>query len=827
MHKLITTIFLLFGLASFAQIKGKITSTNGESIPFVSITIENTYTGTTANEAGQYDLPFKTTGKYTVIFQSIGYKTKKIPVNIASFPHVLDVVLEDESYEMKELTISKGEDPAYAIIRQAIAHKKENSEKTGRFEADFYSKGIFRVKNVPKRIMGMDVRVEANNAGTILDSTGSGIIYLSETVSHITFEQPKNLKEKIIASKISGDNNGFSYNTAQGTFYNFYDDYVDMEDVSMISPLAKGAFAYYRYKFEGNFYDENNNQISKIKVIPRRDKEPVFEGYIYIVDDSWAIYAIDLDIKGYRIRQNILDVLTLQQNFSYNTTNGIWAKNSQTFDIKAGMFGVGFTGKMTHVYSNYVFQDKFEKGTFTKELVSFEKDSNKKDSIYWTGVRPVPLTGEEHTDYVKKDSIAAYHQTDAYKDSIMKGRNKFHVFDVISGYDYRNEANHTYFNYDGILQVPMYNTVQGWNIGTKISFNKSNTEKNRYFSIWSAFNYGLAEDRFRAEGGFSQRFGKLGTFYVSGGNTINQFNPAEPISPLMNSISTLFFKDNYMKLYDKTYAKISQSRWIFNGLTMTGSVEYLKRRPVFNNTDYVFIKNDHDYTSNNPLDPTNNTSAPFEKHELYKVNISGNIRFGQKYITRPDGKIPVTEVNYPGISFMYEKAFSSSIKDYQYDFIAARVSYSETFANKGTFGFNVKAGKFFNADKIAFMDYKHFNGNQTHVGTSEAYLNVFNLLPYYSHSTNDSYLEGHIEHNDKGYLMNKIPLLADLQWNLVVGYHGIATPDNKPYQEFTVGFDNVGFGKFRVLRIDYVRAYQGSGFATDGVIFGLKFLDIL
>ncbi len=820
MHKFITTLFLLCGFVSFSQIKGKITSANGEPIPFVSVTIENTYTGTTANEAGQYDLPFKETGKYTLLFQSIGYKAKKIPVNIASFPHILDVVMEDESYELNEVTITKGEDPAYAIIRNAVANKKKNSEKTGRFEADFYSKGIFRVKNVPKRIMGMKVDVQ----GGQLDSTGSGIIYLSETVSHITFEQPNSLKEKIVASKISGDNNGFSYNTAAGTFYNFYEDYVDMEDVAMISPIAKGCFGYYKYKYEGSFTNENGFEISKIKVIPRRDKEPVFEGYIYIVDDSWALSAVDLDIKGYRIRQNILEVLTLQQNFSYNSTNGIWAKNSQTFDIKAGMFGVGFTGKMTHVYSNYTFHDKFEKGTFTKELVSFEEDSNKKDSIYWTGVRPVPLTGEERTDYVKKDSIAEVRKVS--KDSLNTKRNRFNVFDILSGYSYRAADNKTYFNYDGILQIPKYNTVQGWNLDTRLSFNSSNTDKKRYFSAWTEMNYGIAEDRFRAHGGFSTRIWKLGTYSFSGGNTINQFNPAEPISPLMNTFSSLLFKENYMKLYDKTYAKIGTSHWIFNGLTMAGSVEYNRRRPVFNNTDYVLIKDNKDYTSNNPLEPENYTSAPFEKHELWKANISGTIRFGQKYITRPDGKIPVTEVNYPGISFMYEKAFSSTVKGYEYDFIAARVSYSETFDNKGTFGFNVKAGKFFNADDIAFMDYKHFNGNQTHVGTDEQYLNVFNLLPYYTHSTNDSYLETHIEHNDKGYLMNKIPLLADLQWNLVLGYHSIATPQYKPYHEFTAGFDNIGLGKFRMLRIDYVRAYQG-GFVTDGVIFGLKFLDML
>ena len=95
--------------------------------------------------------------------------------------------------------------------------------------------------------------------------------------------------------------------------------------------------------------------INKIKVIAKRDSEPVFEGYIYIVEDSWAIYAVDLDIKGYRIKQEFVDVMTLKQNFSYNSTNKIWAKNTQSLDIIAGAFGIGFTGKFNYVYSNYEF----------------------------------------------------------------------------------------------------------------------------------------------------------------------------------------------------------------------------------------------------------------------------------------------------------------------------------------------------------------------------------------------------------------------------------------------------------------------------------------
>jgi len=156
----------------------------------------------------------------------------------------------------------------------------------------------------------------------------------------------------------------------------------------------------------------------------------------------------------------------------------------------------------------------------------------------------------------------------------------------------------------------------------------------------------------------------------------------------------------------------------------------------------------------------------------------------------------------------------------------ARVVYDADLGNKGVLGMNLKAGKFIDADNIAVVDYKHFNGNRTHIGQSERYLNNFNLLPYYTASTNDSYFESHFEYDDNGYVINKIPLLNLLKARLVVGGANLAIPERKPYNEFSIGLDDLGFGKFKIFRVDYVRSYR-SGFLEDGGVFGLKFLNIL
>jgi hypothetical protein len=256
------------------------------------------------------------------------------------------------------------------------------------------------------------------------------------------------------------------------------------------------------------------------------------------------------------------------------------------------------------------------------------------------------------------------------------------------------------------------------------------------------------------------------------------------------------------------------------------NVEYSERKPLWNTTDQSITKTNDVYSSNNPLLPFDNVTPAFEKHNLVKTNVLARIKFGQQYWTRPDGKFNLGNEKYPTISLGYEKAFSATDKKYEYDLLSTRITQDLSLGNKGNMKINFKAGKFFNAENISFVDYKHFNGNQTHITGGDGYTNLFNNLPYYTASTNDSYLELHVEHNDKGFLMNKIPLLNKLRSQLVLGFHNLAVPDRNPYQEFSVGLDNLGFGKLRIFRVDYIRSYQ-NGYQGDAVIFGLKILNIV
>jgi len=821
MKKITSFLFLLISIFGFAQIRGTVTDSKGNPMPFVNIYLQNTYTSTTSNEQGKYELNVRTPGKHVVLYQYLGYKTEKKIIEEEKFPQTINVQLIEEDIQLNEVVIDPKVNPAIEIIKNAIANRKSNSEKTAKYKADFYSRGIFRVKNLPKTIMGQKL----DFFDEVIDSTRSGILYLSETVSKITFQKPDKLKEIIVASKVSGNDNGFSFNNAAQANFDFYENNLDF-DVKVISPIADNAFNYYRYKFEGSFADENNKVINKIKVTPKRNSEPAMEGYIYIVDESYAIYAVDLKIGGSQIQNPALNTLTLKQSFSFNNNNRIWAKNTQTLDFEAGMFGINISGNFTYVYSNFEFPEKFEKKTFTAEVLKFEENANKKEDSFWETIRPVPLTNEEATDYLKKDALQTKKKSEKYLDSIDNKRNKFSFSNLISGYSYRNSFKKWSLNYDGPLLSTSFNTVQGWKTQVGLSYLKRDEDKRTYTRIGTRFDYGFSENKLRVTANYSRRFSTTNNAFLSvnGGSSVNQFNGNNPISNLINTVSTLFFKNNFMKLYEKNFVSANFSREITNGLNMSFNAEYAERKPLWNTTDYSVIKSDDLYSSNNPIDPNDFVTAGIDKHNLIKTSLNARIKFGQQYWTRPDGKFNIGNEKTPNIFVSYEKAFAATEKKYEYDLIAARITHSLSLGNKGNLQMNFKGGKFFNADNISFVDYKHFNGNQTHISGGTNYTNTFYNLPYYSASTNDSYFEAHFEHNDSGYIMNKIPLLNKLKSQLVLGFNNLAIPNRNPYQEFSVGLDNLGFGKFRMLRVDYIRSYQ-NGYQGDAVVFGLKFLN--
>ena len=788
-------IIVLFfcSLSLSAQLKGTITDLDNQPIPFVNIYIENSYAGTTSNKQGRYELAVPNPGKYSVVFQFLGYKTQTKTIEIKASPYILDIILLEENISLNEVVISSKVNPADRIIRAAIAARKAQLEKINSYSADFYSKGIIRLKDVPKKFLGQEV----GDLDGVLDSTRSGILYLSETVSKINYEKPDKLSEKIIASKVSGDSNGFSFNNAGDVDFIFYNNTVELNS-EIVSPIADYAFNYYTYKLEGIFYDNGGRLINKIKVIPRRENDRVFSGDVYIVEDQWGLYGLELSVTGSQIQSPAVDVITFKQNTSYDEESDYWILRSQTISFKFGFLGFKGNGSFVANYSNYKLNPNFEKSVFSNEILAFESEANKKDSTYWNTLRPVPLTSEEFKDYIKKDSIQILYKSKTYLDSLDASKNKFKLGNLISGYSYKNSFENKVFSISSPLSGLNFNTVQGYNTNLDINYTKRYDEYKRYLSLENRLNYSFETQKLRGTVGFKYKFNNINDLNIgfSAGIKVQQFNDLEPISSLMNDLSTLLFEENYIKLFENRFIKLNYGQELFNGFRFGTALSFENRRGLFNSTDYTFINSDDkSYTSNNPLEPLNFESTPFENHNILKFKFKGSLRFGQKYLSYPGSKINITNPKYPKLNFSFEKGFGATNSNYNYEHLSIDLSQNFSLENKGDFKYNVLSGTFFGGESLAFMDAKHINGNQTHVSLDDSYLSSFKNVGYYDFSTSENYLEYHLEHDFKGYILGKIPFINKLNYNLILGVHGFTTNNQKTYNEFSVGVNNIGWEK--------------------------------
>lgn len=818
MKNYLTLFCLLTFTYSFSQIKGRITDNKNNPLSFVSIYIDGTVTGTTSNEDGYYELPIKKRGNYTVVFQFLGFKTLKENITITNPFYILNVKLTEERVTLSEVQINSKENPANAIIRKVIANKQKNENKIQKFTADFYSRGLYKIKNAPKKILGQKL----GDLGGGLDSTRSGIIYLSETFSKISHQKPNKFKEHIVASKVSGSDNGVSFNRAQDVNFNLYKNTVEIGN-EIISPIANYAFSYYNYKLTGSFYDKNGQQISKIAVLPKRKNDRVFSGFIYIAEDDWALYGTDIIVTGAQVNLPMIDALHFKQSFNKVKENNAWIVISQTIDFKIGMFGININGRFSSAYSNYNFNPNFTNNTFGKEILSFENNATKKDSLYWKKLRPVPLTTEEVSDYQIKDSIKVIRKSKKYLDSVDTKSNKLSWTFPLSGYSYRDSYNKWSLNIDSPISSINFNSVQGWNSTVGINYFKTLNEKGKWISAGANFNYGFSDKKLRPTAYVSYKWNNITRpiLRFSGGITTRQFNASNPISNIHNTFNSIFFERNYKKIYEKNFANVSYSRELTNGFRFNSSLEYADRKPLVNTTYYSArnIEN-RTYTSNDPRNPLN-YSPSFNQHQIWTLNLGTSINFGTKFLSYPDRKFTVYNNNYPSLYIGYKKTFGSNNSANHSDRLYAQMRQRFSLGNLGNTQYRINSGIFLSKKDIPFMDYAHFNGNKLSVSPGSGNMYHFNLLDYYTHSTNDKYAEFHGEHNFKGFLLGKIPLINKLNFHVVAGAKGLFTGDRKPYTEASIGLDNIGFGKWRFLRVDYVISNGGINQKQKGFVFSL------
>ncbi|SEP38027.1 DUF5686 and carboxypeptidase regulatory-like domain-containing protein [Mucilaginibacter sp. OK283] len=815
--KLSLLLILFFGLSvhvfsqQFSIISGKITDEHNHPIPFASVYVKNTTKGVSANSEGVYSLQLAP-GNYELQFKAVGYTQQIKQINLNQ-NQVINISLKTETYQLKDITIrAGGEDPAYAIIRKAIKKRKTYLNEVKAYTCDIYIKGLQKLLAAPKKFMGFDVQKATTEAG--LDSSRTGIVYLSESESKYSFMQPDLVHEVQVSSKVSGYNRAFSFNRASDMLVNFYQNFESWKRLSnrpLVSPIAENALFYYNYKLIGMTI-ENGETINKIQVTPKRGYDPCFEGYIYILDDSWRIAALQLFITK-KANINYVDTLKISQQF-YPVDARTWMPATIKFEFTGGVFGFKLGGYFISVYKNYNLAPVLNKKDFA-ERINITKGHDK-DSVYWAQERPIPLTDEEKKDYQVKGKLAVKRESKLYLDSLDKANNTFKLSNLLlTGIDTRNRYKKESFHYSSVLNSVLYNTVEGLAINYGVGFTKMiDTVDSRFIAVNARVRYGFGNHLFGGVAGVSVPVKQM-TLSFNAGSDVTDLNNLQPLSAFVNSVYTLFRRENFQKLYQKQFASASLTGRISGGWQASANVEWANRKWLPNTTDYSFFnKNNRQFTSNNPLLPTQDVPL-FPQNQSFKISARTSYDFSNRYETYPFGRRYLPS-KYPTIGINYTKGIGGVLgSDVDYDQLSADISKSDIdLGFYGQTSFFIGAGKFINANKIYFPDYKHFDGDQTHVYKPS--LNRFLLLNYYNFSTANKYLEGHLEHNFSGFITNKIPVLRNLKLQEIINVNYLSTPTLKNYTE-------LGFGMQRgLVRVMYGRSYNTGSNIRNALRVGIS-----
>src|SRR5438477_10056914 len=259
LNKVLPLAFFLFFTitASAGKITGIITDDKGNPLAYASILIKENGRGTTANQDGHYSLELSA-GDYTIVVQYVGFARQEQKVHMENADTHLDFVLKPLQLQLKDVIVSTGgEDPAYAIIRNAIKKREEYRTALDSFTCEAYIKTLIKTRALPRKIFGQKINgADWKQMG--VDSTGKGIIYLSESLTKIAFKKPDKIKLEVISGRESGTSGyGFSF----PTFIDFYSNNIQVLGGQMaprgyVCPIADGALGFYKYHFLGSFFED-------------------------------------------------------------------------------------------------------------------------------------------------------------------------------------------------------------------------------------------------------------------------------------------------------------------------------------------------------------------------------------------------------------------------------------------------------------------------------------------------------------------------------------------------------------------------------------------
>ena len=147
---LLSFLFLLpFETLLAGGVRGVIKGPDGGALPYASIFVKQTGTGVVSDATGAYEISLLP-GQYDIVYQFLGYETVSRLVEVSNSFVEVNIELKVQAIVLDNVTITADkEDPAYTIMRKAIAKSKYHTQQLDRYSAKVYIKGKGQLRDYP------------------------------------------------------------------------------------------------------------------------------------------------------------------------------------------------------------------------------------------------------------------------------------------------------------------------------------------------------------------------------------------------------------------------------------------------------------------------------------------------------------------------------------------------------------------------------------------------------------------------------------------------------------------------------------------------------
>ncbi len=653
----IILLLLFINSILFAQnyeIRGRIVdAVTGAPLSFANVRVTNSTSGTAAAITGEYSLKL-TRGNYKLIASFIGYDSDTIAVNLNNNLQ-LNFALTPATIELNEVTVTPGVNPAVEIIKNAIDRKHNRNKKLNSYIFEAYTKG--------KILTTQDITTGSNSVGVGIgtaDSAELKITGIIENQSKGYFLRPDYYKEEIIARKQSANfPSTINILTGGRIIQNFYSDDIQFFGGELTGPIADYALDYYYYYIEDTLAIDNR-KVFQIYFSTIDDRDPGFYGRIFILDQTFDLLKVDVDLNAAANPGGIFTKVNIFQQFvPYN--NNIYMPIDYRLFVEGNYLGLlKFGFEVNSILYDYEINSNLTEEDFGMMLLKVKPDADEKDSTYWQNVQTIPPTELELEAYQRIDSLESIETSFWERFSPLAGR--------------LNLDNNFYFS--GPINMYHFNRVEGHSIDLELGANNLLDER---FNANLDFSYGFSDKKVKKEIGFEYLLGDYRTTSVKLNvfdKTKVLFEESDKYNSFSSTLTSLLGKYDFRNYYSSAGFEFNIEKEVFPILKLSAGFINRTDKSLNNNSNYSFFYKDKSYSNNLQIYKT--------KINAFKIGFDFDFR---QYIE--DGKYrrrvssgQKSPIRFSGESLISNSSFLKSQMDFQVHTLAinSRVrSFSNTF----------------------------------------------------------------------------------------------------------------------------------------------------